>query len=327
MTDTATFARRTPLAGLVLELAKARLTLLVALTAAAGFALAQGAVIDWPGLLWCTLGTALAAGGANALNQWVEASPDGLMRRTMKRPLPSGRMTGGAALGWALAMCAAGVALLAGFSNLLTAALALASILIYVLAYTPMKKTTPVCTLAGALTGAIPPLMGWTAATGGIGLGGLALFAILFVWQIPHFLALGWLYRKDYARAGFKMLSLEDSDGRTSARLAVLYIAALVPLALALSIFGIAGGYFAAASALLGLAFLAAGVLLWRKRTGAAARGVFAASIAYLFLLMVAMVGDRIPADRGADRSAQKFIASYNAWAAERSAPSGDEEK
>ena len=199
-----------------LELGKARLSTLVVATTAVGFAVAPGR-FDALLFAWTLLGTTLAALGANSLNQWAERERDALMERTRTRPLPSGRLAAREALAAGVLESLGGVALLAALVNLLTALLAAFVILLYVLVYTPMKSRSHLNTLVGAVCGAIPPMMGWTAVTGALDPGAYILAAVLFVWQIPHFLALAWLYREDYQRGGYKMLPHSDPSGRLTA--------------------------------------------------------------------------------------------------------------
>lgn len=299
--------------GVVLELSKFRLTALVVFTTLAGFVIASRGALNFPLFAITLLGTALSAGGANAFNQWLEAHEDSLMKRTSGRPLPTRRIGSRQAYAAAMALSALGVAILFLFVNTITAALSLTSILVYVFIYTPMKKTSPFSTFAGAVSGAIPPLMGWTAATGEAGFGGLILFAILFIWQIPHFLSLSWLYRDDYARGGFKMLSLTDASGLQTAQMSILYSLALIPLALALTAGGYLGTAFATGSIILGVSLAAAAVVFLLRRTPKSARALFATSIAYLSLLLILMLVN--PAHARGD-SASAISAEYNTHAA-----------
>ena len=177
------------------------------------------------------LGTALVGGGANALNQWWEVPRDALMRRTRTRPLPSGRLSRSASVAFALTLTAAGLGVLWRGTHALTAALAFASWCVYIFAYTPLKPRTPLNTVVGAVSGAIPPVIGWAAASGNIGVGAAVLFAILFVWQIPHFLSIAWIHRHDYEAGGFRMLPVVDPGGRSTFRIIVLYSLGLLPVA------------------------------------------------------------------------------------------------
>ena len=275
-----------------LELAKARLGALVVLTAFVGYVLgARGNVSLW-GLAAAVVGTALSSFGANILNQWWEAEPDSLMLRTRERPLPAGRIDRRMAAVLGLVTAALGLAILAVGTNWLTTLLSLFVILLYVLVYTPLKVRTPFNTVVGAVCGAVPPMMGWTAATGRLDAGAWILGGILFAWQIPHFLALAWLYREDYARGGFRMLPAVDQEGRLTGRQAFGYAAALLPITAALSAFGVTGGAFLVSSQVVGLAFVGLGWVFLRARSQLAARRLFLASILYLPVLLGLMVVD-----------------------------------
>jgi protoheme IX farnesyltransferase len=273
------------------ELVKARLSFLTLATAMAGFAL--GVEGPWTYLLLvATLaGTALSAAGAAALNQWWEREHDARMTRTRERPLPAGRLSSSDALLAGLGLSLTGVACLALFANLLSATLASATILFYILVYTPLKRVTTLNTIIGAVPGALPPLIGWTAARGSINAEGLTLFAILFLWQMPHFLAIAWLYRTDYAQAGFRMLSEGDDSGVMTGRQAVVYSLALLAVSLLPTVFfGYSAVYFYGAL-LLGAAFVVlAGRFAVSGGSIPAARALFLGSIAYLPLLLGLMV-------------------------------------
>ena len=285
-------SRRPGRIAVYLELAKARLAALVVLTAVVGFLLGARGWSDPAGLLWTALGTALSAFGANILNQLVEQDRDRLMLRTRGRPLPSGRITGGQAAGWGVASAVAGVAILAAAANPLSAGLSLLTVVLYVAVYTPLKPRTPLSTVVGAIVGAVPPMIGWAAAAGRLELGAWVLAGILFVWQIPHFLALAFMYRDDYARAGFRMLPAVDRPGNLTGRLALLYILSLLPVTAAQVLAGVSGPGYLIASQALGLGFAGIGWRFLRLRTEPAARRLFLASILYLPLLLAAMVAD-----------------------------------
>ncbi|MBP7747301.1 MAG: heme o synthase [Phycisphaerae bacterium] len=278
---------------LFLELGKARLSALVLFTTIVGFVLASPDAVAWRQLAWTALGTSLAALGANALNQWLEVARDARMQRTRGRPLPSRRLTDTAALAFALTAGAVGPLLLALAVSALAALLALATLLIYVLIYTPLKVRTPLNTLVGAVVGALPPLVGWAAAAGQLEPGAWVLAGILFIWQIPHFLALAWIHREDYRRGGFRMLPVLDPDGHLTGCIVVVYILLILPLALALAFLGVAGWVYGVGSLLLGGGFLAAGVALEGCRSRGAARRVFLASVIYLPMLLGLMLIDR----------------------------------
>lgn len=277
-----------------LELGKARLSTMVVITTAVGYIVAarQTANFRWDVLLWTCLGTFLAALGASAFNQVIEAPRDARMNRTRKRPLPMHYLSRMHALYFALLGSIAGVAILCPTSNGLTASLCTANILIYVLVYTPLKPLTSANTLIGAVVGGIPPMMGWAAAGGRLDAGAWLLGSILFAWQIPHFLALAWMYREDYARGGYKMLPVIEPSGRLTGLLAMLYSLALIPLAVSLLLLGIAGPLFAGGATFLGLALFAFALQLARHKTRQNARHLFLASVAYLPLLMTLLVLD-----------------------------------
>ena len=292
VTETALVAPASRLADFV-ELTKPRITFLVLVTTAVGYALGVGPTFQPAVFLALLVGTALVSGGASALNQWAERDADARMTRTASRPLPSGRLAPSDALAFGAAISAVGLALLAGAVGALTAALALASLGSYVFLYTPLKRTTPLCTLVGAVPGAIPPMMGWAAARGTLDREAWALFAVLFLWQLPHFLAIAWIHREDYARAGFPMLPVSDPGGAATARQTVAYAAALVPVTLLAGAFAAAGqGYLWSALAL-GLVFLACTVVFAVQRSVRAARWVFLASVLYLPAVLALMVLDR----------------------------------
>lgn len=277
---------------LYLELAKARLASMVVLTAVVGYVVAARGASTLGMIVITAVGTALAAFGANIFNQVMETERDRLMERTRNRPMPAGRVTRRTALTWAWASSLAGCGILSAGANLLTAAIAAGIILLYTLVYTPMKVLSPANTIVGAVCGALPPVMGWTAATGRIDPGALVLGAILFVWQVPHFLALAWMYREDYERGGFRMLPSVDASGRLTARSALLWALLLAPLGLATHLLGLSGTVFAVGSVALAVAFTLAAVPFVRQRSRAAARRLFLASVMYLPLVLGLMVGD-----------------------------------
>ena len=266
------------------------------LTAAAGFYLGSGRGVDGWLLLRTLVGTALVAAGTNAFNQWRERDVDARMHRTQGRPLPSGRVAPRAAAGFAGIISLAGVAYLALAVNLLTAALAALTLGSYVLLYTPLKRTTTLNTLIGAVPGALPIVGGWTAAGGALGPGVAALFWILFLWQLPHFLALAWIYREDYRRGGLAMLSVEDPDGRNTGRMVLLYATALLPVSLLPTLLGVTGGLYFFGALALGLVYAGASVALTRAVTAPRAWRVFLVSIVYLPALLTLMVLDKAAA-------------------------------
>jgi protoheme IX farnesyltransferase len=234
------------------------------------------------------------AGGASALNQLYERDTDALMRRTRMRPLPDGRIAPSDARLFGVTLSTAGLVLLAALAGWLAAVLALATLAIYVLIYTPLKRRSPIATLVGAVPGALPPLIGWVASRGEISVGGLALFLIVFLWQIPHFMAIAWMYRDDYRLAGFPMLPVIDSDGRRTGREAVVYAAALLPASLAPTLAGVSGNVYAAIAAVLGIGLLVAALKFASTRSDIAARRLFFGSLIYLPLIWTAMIADKL---------------------------------
>lgn len=279
--------------GLLAELAKARLTLLVVITTFVGFLLASRPPLDWWLLLHSVIGTALLASGASALNQWLERRLDALMERTQDRPLPSGRMQPRTALILGLTGSLAGLVQLLVAVNGMTALLGVLTLAAYVVIYTPLKTITPFNTIVGAIPGAMPPLMGWVAARGEINAAGWTLFAVQFFWQLPHFLAIAWLYRDDYARAGFRMLPIVDPDGRQTGFHAVSHTLGLLTVSLAPVALGMAGVAYLLAAVLLGAGFLILAIRFARRLDRLAARALFLASIIYLPALLAVMVWDK----------------------------------
>jgi len=274
-------------------LAKPRLNILVVASALAGYVMAAGDTTNVPVLLWTITGTGLVAGGASALNQIIEREADALMRRTRLRPLPGGRLLTGEALAFAVLLSAAGLLMLAGGVNLLTAGVAFATLASYAIVYTPLKRRTSFATVIGAIPGALPPVIGWAAADNTLSQGAWVLFGIVFLWQLPHFLAIAWMYRDDYARAGFPMLPVIDPDGRSTARQAVIYTAALLPVALAPTLVGMSGTIYFAGAVVLTLLFLGMAIRFAMTRAVQDARRLFFASITYLPLLWMLMIADR----------------------------------
>lgn len=277
------------------QLSKARLSLLVVSTSAAGYVLGSPEAVNWAGMGWCCLGTFCASAAANTLNQVYEISNDSLMKRTRNRPLPMGRISRAHALGFAAAMGTAGTAMLYYKCNPLTAALGSANIALYAGVYTPLKVVSPINTLVGAVVGAIPPLMGWAAASGGLEPGAAVLAAGLYFWQIPHFLALAWLCRDDYARGGYAMLSKFDPSGRRTAAAAFRNCVYMFPLGMAAVATGLASYSFAYLSALATGALAATSTAFYSSPTSANARLLFRASLLHLPLWMAALVAFRLP--------------------------------
>jgi protoheme IX farnesyltransferase len=275
------------------ELTKPRITFLVLVTTAVGYALGLTGGFSAVAFLGLLVGTAFVSGGASALNQYLEREADGRMLRTRGRPIPSGRVTPGEALLFGLLLSAAGLLLLGGLVNLLTFGLGATALASYVFLYTPLKRVTSLCTLVGAVPGAIPPLMGWAAARGSLDGGAWALFAVLFLWQLPHFLAIGWIHRDDYARGGFPMLAVTDPDGASTGRQSVLYSAALLPVTLLAGALASSGTGYLWSAVLLGGLFLGCAVIFSCRKTVSAARWLFLVSVLYLPVLLGVMVFDR----------------------------------
>lgn len=277
------------------ELTKPRMNFLVLVTTLVGFYMAGGhRELNWLLLLPTLIGTALCAAGASVLNQYIERDFDKLMPRTRNRPVPAGRIEPREALTTGILCSIAGVVTLLLCVNALTAALGALTIALYVLVYTPLKRVTSLNTVIGAIPGAIPPLMGFTAVENALSPGALAVFAILFFWQMPHFLAIAILYRRDYAMGGFKMLPVVDEEGSITARQMVLYAIALVPVSLLPVTAGIAGAAYFAVAMMLGLAFLSFSVSCAASRSRLDARKLFFASIIYLPALLGVMMLDRM---------------------------------
>lgn len=284
-------ARRSTASDFV-ALTKPRLNLLVVITSAAGYYLGG---LDTPSALPMTLaigGTTLVAAGAAALNQVYERDTDRLMRRTRLRPLPDGRVTTTDARVFGLTLSGLGIALLAFGANLAAALLAAATLVVYLVIYTPLKRRSSAATLVGAVPGALPALIGWAAARGTVSVGGWTLFAIVFLWQIPHFMAIAWMYRDDYRSAGFPMLPIVEPEGRRTGRQALAYALVLLPVSLAPSFVGVSGRAYLGIAALLGLALLALAARFAAQRSDTTARALFYGSITYLPLLWAALVLD-----------------------------------
>ncbi len=268
------------------ELTKPRLTALVLVTTFAGFYLASPAAPDLWLLVRTLLGTALVAGGAAVLNQYLERDVDALMSRTRCRPLPTGRVTPHEALAFGVLLCVIGLMLLAVGVGLLASLLAAVSVTSYLFCYTPMKRRTSLCTLVGGIPGGLPPLIGWAAARGSVGVEAWSLFTILFLWQQPHFLAIAWLYRDDYVRAGLPMLPVVDDDGASTGRQALLYALALVPVSLLPVLQRQATPPYVVGALALGIAFCVCGAALANQRSRPIARRLFVASLIYLPALL-----------------------------------------
>jgi heme o synthase len=276
------------------ELLKPRMNLLILGTTTVGFSIAARTTADWTRLPNTLLGTALCAASAAILNQYLEREYDGLMPRTAQRPLPTGRIAPVHALLLGIITGILGGLYLLLFVNWMTAMLGSATLLSYVLVYTPLKRVTTLNTIVGAIPGAVPPMMGWTAVTGSLAAPAWALFGILFVWQIPHFLAIATLYREDYRLGGFKMLPVNDPTLRATGRQILLYSAAMLPVSLLPTMVGVSGEIYTVSAVLLGVGFFAFCMSCATRRTRAEARKLFFASIIYLPVLLAVLMLDRI---------------------------------
>jgi heme o synthase len=282
------------------SLTKPRLVFLVLVTVAVGFLLgvrgSSARATSLAANLAATLiGTALVAGGAGALNQWLERERDAHMRRTANRALPSGRLTPSeaACFGGLLAFMGTGILLLG--TNLLAASVAVTTFVLYVFVYTPLKSRTTLNTVIGAIPGALPPVIGWGAATGRLGVEAWALFLIVFLWQFPHFLAIAWIYRDDYRRAGFKMLTSRDSQGRVTGCQAVSYALVLVPVGLLPATVGLAGPVYFAGALALGLLYVGEATRFWLDASDLRARRLLRASFLYLPAILILLLLNPMP--------------------------------
>ena len=293
MTETQTVPHASAEPGILadlLDLTKARLNLLVLITTFVGYWMGSPGAIEWLRLLQAMLATALCAASAAAFNQLWEVKVDALMARTASRPIVAGRMTGGAAFWIALALGVAGTAWLALSANILSAVLAAGTIVIYVLIYTPMKRRTAWCTLVGAVSGAIPPVVGWAAANPHRWLGAWVLFGVLFTWQMPHFLAIAWMYRDQYRGAGLVMLKRDDQTGFATAATAFVFTLLLTAVTLVPFNAGIAGSMYLGGALLINSVFFLAALNFSADRSRPVARRLFFASILYLPLILGLMV-------------------------------------
>ncbi|KAL6493420.1 Protoheme IX farnesyltransferase, mitochondrial [Orobanche gracilis] len=279
------------------ELSKARLSMLVVATSGTGYILGSGSSVDYLGLCCTCAGTMMVAASANSLNQVFEVRNDAKMNRTRQRPLPSGRINIPHAVTWASFMGISGTTLLACKANILAAGFAASNLVLYAFVYTPLKQIHPVNTWVGAIVGAIPPLLGWAAASGQISLNGMMLPAALYFWQIPHFMALAYLCRKDYADGGFKMFSLGDVTGHRTALVSLRNCIYLLPLGYLAYDWGITSGWFCAESTLLALAISSTAVSFFLNRTTKNARRMFHASLLYLPVFMGGLLLHRLPLD------------------------------
>lgn len=276
-----------------IELTKPRITWLIVMSTAIGFYFGLGTEISWVLLLHTLLGTGLIASGTAALNQWYEFDADALMNRTRRRPIPSGRVTRRRAFWFAVALSAVGLVELAIGANALTGLLGLLTMALYLLVYTPMKRRSRHSTTVGAIPGAMPPLIGFAGAHDSLTPEAWVLFAILFLWQFPHFYSIAWMYREDYGRAGIRMLPVVEPDGLSTARQILAFLIVLIPVSLIPAALGMTGKLYVIGATLLGLYFLRAGARVFQTKTVSHARGVLLASVVYLPVLYGLLLLDR----------------------------------
>lgn len=277
------------------ELAKPRIVLMVLVTAFVGFYVGSEKIPDYLRLLQMLFGTALAAGGTLALNQFVERDTDAMMQRTRRRPLPDGRVQPREALWFGALITMAGLVYLALAVNLQSAWVTALITLSYLLLYTPMKRKSSLCMLVGAVPGALPPVIGWVAARGDFKVDAWVLFAIMFLWQVPHTLAIARLYREDFAKAGIQFLPVIDPEGATTNRQIISHCAALLAVSLLPTLLGLAGAVYFTVAFVLGVGFLASGISLAMESTPSGARRLLFASLIYLPVLLLVMALDRVP--------------------------------
>lgn len=275
------------------ELTKPRISTMVLVTVTVGYTLGTHGAWELSVLLPALLGIALVASASSAWNQWLERRTDACMPRTVGRPLPAGRLTGAEVVLFGLVCAVSGTLLLATLVNVTTALLTLLTLVMYVGLYTPLKRHSSLCTAIGAIPGALPPVLGWTAAGGALDAGALALFAILFLWQFPHFLAIAWLYREQYEGAGLQMLPRKRST-RVVGLLAVTYATALIPASLLPRTVSLAGDLYATSAMLLGVMYLAGAVRFARQESRGSARGLLFASLVYLPALLIVLTFDHL---------------------------------
>jgi protoheme IX farnesyltransferase len=277
------------------ELTKPRIVLMVLVTAFVGYYAGSGRVPDYALLVQMLIGTALAAAGTLTLNQYLERKTDAMMQRTCRRPLPDGRVLPQDALWFGIALTLIGLVYLAAMVNWLSAAVAATITVSYLLAYTPMKRVSSLCVPVGAVPGALPPVIGWVAARGDLSVDAWVLFAIMFLWQIPHTLAIAFLYREDFAKAGIKFLPVIEPDLESTNRQILVHCSALLAVSLLPTLIGLAGAVYFATAFVLGIGFLASGINLVFAPTRAGARRLLFASLIYLPALLLVMALDRVP--------------------------------
>jgi protoheme IX farnesyltransferase len=278
------------------SLTKPRIVAMVLVTVAVGFLLGARKSAHPATFLLTMIGTGLVAGSASALNQWMERARDARMRRTANRPLPRKRVGPAEAAAFAVSLGLLGTLILLAGANALSAAVALATLLLYVLVYTPLKPRTTLNTAIGAIPGALPPVIGWAGATGGVGIEAFALFLIVFLWQFPHFLAIAWLYREDYARGGMRMLPDVDPHGLLTGRQATTYALALIPAGLLPAVIGLAGAFYFAGALILGIWYLQSAARFWAGVSDATARRLLRVSFVYLPSVLLLLVLNPMPA-------------------------------
>jgi len=278
------------------SLTKPRIVVMVLVTVGVGFLLGARGSAHPATLSLTLLGTALVAGGASTLNQWMERARDARMRRTANRALPRGRLGAVEAASFGVGLGLAGTAILLWGANWLAAAVAVSTLLVYVFVYTPLKPWTTLNTAIGAIPGALPPVIGWAAATETLGIEAFALFLIVFLWQFPHFLAIAWIYREDYARGGLKMLPGADPQGALTGRQATIYALALIPAGLLPATIGLAGPVYFIGALVLGLLYLVAAIQFWTGVSESTARRLLRMSFFYLPLVLLLLVLNPLPA-------------------------------
>ena len=278
------------------SLTKPRIVVMVLVTVGVGFLLGARGSAHPATLSLTLLGTALVAGGASTLNQWMERARDARMRRTANRALPRGRLGAVEAASFGVGLGLAGTAILLWGANWLAAAVAVSTLLLYVFVYTPLKPWTTLNTAIGAIPGALPPVIGWAAATETLGIEAFALFLIVFLWQFPHFLAIAWIYREDYARGGLKMLPGVDPQGALTGRQATSYALALIPAGLLPATIGLAGPVYFIGALVLGLLYLGAAIQFWTAVSESTARRLLRMSFCYLPLVLLLLVLNPLPA-------------------------------
>lgn len=277
-----------------LELTKPSVVWLILMSTGVGFYAGSSGPFNYLLLLHTLLATALLAGGTGALNQWMERAADRKMRRTENRPLPAGRLSSRNALGFGIAISVLGLAYMAWAVNPLTALIGGLTLTSYLFLYTPLKSRTWLSTLVGAFPGAMPPLIGWAAVRNDLTVGGWVLFAMLFLWQFPHFYAIAWMYREDYERAGIRMLPVIEPDGKSTSRQIVAFAAILIPVSIIPVALGMAGWIYLAGAVLLGIFYLHSGLETARLRTGVQARKLLQASVVYLPLIYVLLIVNKL---------------------------------